>query len=605
MPEKSRAAAGAMLLALVAAALRLVPLQWLQPLQWDEVEYFRATRWVAQGLVPFRDFWEHHTPLQWFVFAPFAALVKSPGANAIVAMRWAQVPLWIATFGLAAIWMRDAGLSRFARWCATALALCSSFLMIAAVEYRVDTLGCALVMLGLVLVQRRSNAALFGAGVAFCAAGLANLRLGPLLAVAALIVLFRERLRALWLGAGVAALGAMAAGYFAATHSFAALYQHVWVENYLGDRYAAAVANGFLHRLLIPFGIRLLGAQGSFDLAGIDVGGALLLLAGTAGLVLALLRWRTRDELFFLALLQLANVVFIARMKFVYNYHFEIVVLLMLPLIALTIERLPQRGVFAAVVAAVLVAAFASLLRGKELDRAYQDLVMREVDARTQPGDRVFDGVGWALHREPYYRFWFLPDLTRQLVSHGHAKAIDVNAFVHDPPAAVITDHNVLVWLQFQPELQRVIVRHYLPVWRNLWMPALSARLDATTRSASWMAPADGDYRVYASHALAAHPWFGRPLFVASYYEADAARLEMPLGAPFANAPLSWQIDGNPVSGSVLRLRKGQRVDVTTTSDEPIGIFAVPGNEARLFRQPPPGVTIDGSAPRVTHWPRL
>src|SRR3984893_739604 len=98
-------------LIVVAAAARSLSLGWLHPLNWDEIEYFRASDWVRQGLVPYRDFWEHHTPLQWFVFAPVASLVDSPGAAAIIAMRWAQVPLWIATFALLSLWMRRAGLA--------------------------------------------------------------------------------------------------------------------------------------------------------------------------------------------------------------------------------------------------------------------------------------------------------------------------------------------------------------------------------------------------------------------------------------------------------------------------------------------------------------
>ena len=35
-----------------------------EPLAWDEIEFFRATRWIAEGRLPFRDYWEHHLPLQ-------------------------------------------------------------------------------------------------------------------------------------------------------------------------------------------------------------------------------------------------------------------------------------------------------------------------------------------------------------------------------------------------------------------------------------------------------------------------------------------------------------------------------------------------------------
>src|SRR3954447_26553211 len=116
----------------VAAALRLLPLARLHPIAWDEIEYFRATDWVARGMVPFRDFWEHHTPLQWFVFAPVAAFVNSPGVGAVVAMRWAQVPLWIATFVALFHLMRETAVP--ARLGAILLAICSSMFMLPAVE---------------------------------------------------------------------------------------------------------------------------------------------------------------------------------------------------------------------------------------------------------------------------------------------------------------------------------------------------------------------------------------------------------------------------------------------------------------------------------------
>ena len=82
----------------VASLARLLSLLWSHPLNWDEIEFFRAADWIRQGLVPYRDFWEHHTPLQWFVFAPVTALVKSrAGVIAVIAMRIAQIPLWVIT----------------------------------------------------------------------------------------------------------------------------------------------------------------------------------------------------------------------------------------------------------------------------------------------------------------------------------------------------------------------------------------------------------------------------------------------------------------------------------------------------------------------------
>src|SRR5438552_3769152 len=172
-------------ISLLSIAARLLQLQGLHPLVWDEIEFFRATDWVRHGLVPYRDFWEHHTPLQWFLFALVAALTRSSGVSAVLLMRWAQLPLWIATFALLAIWMRDAGVSAVARCSAILLAICSSLFMLSAIEYRIDTLGCALYVGALVCMQRleRQRHYAFSAGVLLCLAGFTNLRLGPLLAL--------------------------------------------------------------------------------------------------------------------------------------------------------------------------------------------------------------------------------------------------------------------------------------------------------------------------------------------------------------------------------------------------------------------------------------
>ena len=623
MKDRSRFAVVA--LALTAAIVRLVPLQWLHPLQWDEVEFFRATEWVRQGLVPYRDFWEHHTPLQWFVFAPLAGLTSSPGASAIVWMRWAQLPVWLAAFWFANALMRRADLPPFARWSAMAAAAASSMFMAPAIEYRIDTLGCALYLAGLYFAFPPPTANrqpptdqdhdaparnTVTAGALLCLAGFANLRLGPLLAATALLLVvidveqrrwrFEPR-RALHLTLGVAIPSMVAAAYLFLTNSLRPLYEHVWVENYLGDRLAESIEGGFAHRLLIPFGIRVLGATRGFEPAGIDPGGVLILVLGVAGAVLALRSWRRPDVLFAVVVLQAVNVAFVAKMKFVYNYHLEIVVVLMLPLIALAVSRMARREVTIVLLAvAWCMNLFASVFRGKELDRAYQDVVMREVHARTAPGARVFDGVGWALRRQPAYRFWFLPDLARQLVATKRAAPYVVG---NDLPAAVIADHNALRWLVADRTLQATIVRHYLPLWRNLWLPGLNARLTPEAPSFAWTAPADGDYRIYATPALATHPWFSRPLFVTSYFEADARRLEVPLGAPSNPPELIWR-GATPANG-VLHLRKGQRLEVTWTAPVALGVLLVPGRDTLLFRQPPPRVTLDGEAPRVTHIPAL
>jgi hypothetical protein len=609
----------------LAAAVRLLPILGLHPLNWDEIEFFRATDWVRQGLVPYRDFWEHHTPLQWYLFAPFAALTKSPGAAAIVWMRIAQIPLWIATFWLANLWMRRSGLSAIGRWTAIAIAVCSSMLMLAAVEYRVDVVGCALYIAALVMLSgaplpsaalsRRFAGEGAGApliaGTLLCLAGFANLRLGPLLALTVLLDAIIDRReqrwrfnrRAVWVVAGVVATFALGLGYFAMRGALLPLYQHAWVENYLGDKYAERVPWAFIHRMLIPFGIRIYGGPSAFEWIGIDIAGAALVILGLIGLARALTRWRRPDETFFFAFLQIANMIFIARMKFVYHYHLEIVILMMLPFVAAEVERLNRTRVIAVfAIVALIISAALSILRGKERDFAYQDLIMREANAHTPPASKVFDGVGWALRRKPAYQFWFLPDLIRQLVSHGDAPPYRIGEWIADPPRAVITDRNAAVWLAQNPNLGAFVIHHYVPLWRNLWLPALSVRLDRDHAVAEWRALMDGDYRVVASLALAEHPWFSHPLA----YRVSA-NTELRVDSPMTISNLIWYVNRRPAAPlrGVLKLRKGDIVNLVSMLPEPVGIFLLPGSERLWFRQPPPAVTLDSEAPRVTHVPDL
>lgn len=427
----------------VAALLRLLPLARLHPIAWDEIEYFRATDWVARGLVPYRDFWEHHSPLQWFVFAPVAAMTSSPGVSAILAMRWAQLPLLVATFVLLAKWMRREGASELAARMAVLLAICSTLFTLGAIEYRVDVLGCALYVAGLFFGG-------WAGGAALCLAAFANVRLGPLIVVT--ILLSRTRWRAM---AGAAAAFVACSIYFVATSSAAIAVRRVWTENYLADKLSVEPSMPLLRRLAAPFGF----VGGGFDPAAVDAGTIVIFLAGLAGLFLK------RDRT---AILQIANIAFVASMKAVYHYHFMIVILLALPFVAAVVERLPRRAVAAIVAVAIAVSAFASVFRGKEADLDYQDFVMREIHRRTPPGARVFDGVGWAIRREPAYRYWFLAQNVRTLEARGVFEPYDIAA---RPPDAVVLSIPTRAWLGGHREQAEFVRRNYRPVLRELWLP--------------------------------------------------------------------------------------------------------------------------------------
>ena len=44
-----------------------------QPMNPDELEHLHATYLLLEGRIPYRDFWQNHTPTLWFLFAPIMA----------------------------------------------------------------------------------------------------------------------------------------------------------------------------------------------------------------------------------------------------------------------------------------------------------------------------------------------------------------------------------------------------------------------------------------------------------------------------------------------------------------------------------------------------
>jgi len=606
-------------ISILSIAARLLQLQGLHPLVWDEIEFFRATDWVRRGLVPYRDFWEHHTPLQWFLFAPITALTNSPGVSAILLMRWAQLPLWIITFILLRGWMRRAGVSAFAAWSAIALVLCSTLFMLPAVEYRVDVLGCAVYVAALFFLQRIADGPKFAflGGAMLCVAGLANLRLGPLAVLTLLLVRVvrtRDRAwggnaRANWCFAGAAAAFASACAYFAATHSAQIAWQRLWSDNFLADRFAQAPVDWmFVHRFAVAFGLRLVDSAPNFQLSAVDPGGIAILVIGSIGVVRAIRRgFRAPGDDFFLAFLQIANLLFIAAMKYVFNYHLEIAVLLMAPLVAIEVDRFAatasrRRALMALVVIAAMVNIAAAVFRGKESDTVYEDFVMREVDRRTPPGSKVFDSVGWPLHRNPAYRYWFLRANVFVMEEHGKFEPYTITDLLRDPPAAVIADYDVRKWLAAHRPFGEFIVTHYLPLWREIWLPGMSARLTPIAPAARWIVLADGTYDVYASTRLASHPWYRQPLD----FERPLWRGVTPPSPADRDAHVDWIVDGAPVPATAtMTLHRGQTVVAISREPQPAGIMLIGSKNDLAFCQPPRGTTLEASDPPRWHIPDL
>lgn len=568
-------------------------LQRGRPLHWDEIEFFRATRWIAEGRTPYAGFWEHHAPLQWLVFAPFAGVLSSsPGVSAIVTLRWLQVPLWIGTFALVILISRRAGSSVWGCRAAVAMLLASPLFVFSALEYRVDTLGNAFFVGAVALLVSgdltRWTAIAFGV-LGSCAV-LSNMRMAPLVAITALLAFLwrpsEERWcwngRAAWMAAGIALVGSAFVGWLRATGAWTAFIDGVVRYN--------TTSNALVHIDVNTLRFRLLEPATSLDPAALAVW-----LAALAGLAVALRNIRRPPPSGIIAVLFIATIVTLVPLGVHYAYHLQTTYLLMPVLAGFAAERLAKdweraglvRGAAAGIVTIALLIQYIRLLGPSfGVGMKYQDLVMRVTDERTTKDDAVWDGVGYALRREPAYHYWFLPTGVRLMAERGLIAPYDIE---HDPPAAIIHGYRVNQWLRSFPRVGRYAVHHYVPLFRDLWIPGMSATVEQGPMRWQWRVPATGRYKILASELLVRHPWFNDPLSYALGQD-EAAIFEIPLDRlpRIAGDTMRWTIDGHPVppGAQTLNLAKGSVLVLVSTLRQRAGVLVVPDDVHTLCAGP-------------------
>jgi hypothetical protein len=83
-------------------AVARLPLLFLRRFNPDEFEHLHAAWAVAQGQVPYRDFFQHHPPLFYAALAPVLALVQPEQSyeRALAAIFGARVLIWICAAGI-------------------------------------------------------------------------------------------------------------------------------------------------------------------------------------------------------------------------------------------------------------------------------------------------------------------------------------------------------------------------------------------------------------------------------------------------------------------------------------------------------------------------
>ncbi len=221
-----------------------------------------------------------------------------------------------------------------------------------------------------------------------------------------------------------------------------------------------------------------------------------------------------------------------------------------------------------------------------------QDGLMQNVDAATLPGDQVWDATGFALRREPAYRYWFLPLGVRLLVASGEIPPYTPAQMAASPPAAVIVDVRMFSVFREWPSTRRAVVQHYVPRWRNVWLPGASGVIAPRAVAAIdiWRS---GDYRLEAGAALLRHPWFHDPVACAAATGPAAVTLMIDVSAPAVQSGIDAQRSGVRLDPRTpWRLRGGDRVYIRNSSADPVGFFLAPASAKRLFEPPPGGAPL-------------
>ncbi|MBI4820787.1 MAG: hypothetical protein HY791_31270 [Deltaproteobacteria bacterium] len=573
-------------------------------LGWDEIEYTRATEWVRQGRVPFRDFFEHHSPLMWFLMAPWRGLWDGPGADVVIGMRVGLAPLWIGALVAWARLMTELGLSPFARRASIATLLFTPAFSFSAVEFRIDGVSTPLVLAALCVGLSKSRWGSFLSGLILAQAVMANLRCAPVALVAPLALGWRakaelqsrndprtddvEGRRSVTFGARVAShvvagglFGALVwVVYFLVTGSLLAAYQQNIVE-------LAAVARAN------PYAFEL-ASIAALPVVWGDLPGVMIVFGGTIGAVFHAARAPSR-ELRVISAVGLASALSLVPLQPVYSYHVGLTLVLWVPVLATVYDRFAGAARWALVTG--LFGSFAwnvsrASSHSTRPSLEYQDQVMREVDAKTSADQRILDAVGFALRRPPAYERWFVPAGIQYLSATGAISEYGPSRAEANPPAAVITGMRFRSWVRSSPALGEYVSGHFLPTLPNLWLPGLSARLAPDRPTARWVVPKSSEYRWICAPELASHPHFSSPFERSVPARAPRSIPSIDSTVTASCATELWLDSRATQPSPTLRLEKGQVLEAR--SKTPVGVFLIPEGTGPVFQPAPRGAWLDG-----------
>jgi hypothetical protein len=378
----------------------LVVISQSMPFDHDEIEHVHAAWHVSVGRVPYRDFFQNHHPLFWYLLAP--ALGSNPWPTDLLAIRGAFL---LCTLGIAAATFqlaREATSSSRIAWTAVVLLLTCTTFARGAIEVRSDVPFALAATVGYLFFARAIR---LRRGHLLCASGLA-LALGLLFHQKAVVVVGvlavigagefrgREIRRLAWLVAPALVAVAVLAAWFAGASALHDYWAMAWV-------FPSAAATGTSH-------------HGYGQLAAGLTQNAPFWLAALAGMVAA---WRRPEPHRLLGPLALAAglllISFVAAGR-LFNQYFLPAWPLLAVLAAATLANWADRGpepgrrlvVAAGLVMLVPVVVLLSWTRpanGGQIER------MVFVTASTPAGGAVYDGDNRLNpFRDDVHHFWYM-----------------------------------------------------------------------------------------------------------------------------------------------------------------------------------------------------
>jgi hypothetical protein len=465
-------------LVVLALALAVVPFLLRFPLlrsrgfNPDELEHLHFSWCVAQGMVPYVDYFDHHTP--WLHLALAGVVARHDTASseddaveALFAARRAMLPWAALTLVLTAVLAgRVAGSA--AAWIAPVLLTHFAYFLSKGLEVRPDGPAAALLLAGVVLVRgkdpgwmRPRRGAFFASGLLFGAASLVTQKAlfglaGVAVAEAAGLALGAGRRRDRALDVGAQAAGfvlpwAATLAYFARKGAVRAFLDLNFVLN---ARWPGPGAGGFLRELV----------SGDPILVALSAAG---LLAAVAALVRV--RGRPEGDLVTVAT-PVALLASLAALPAVTRHYF----LLLLPFLAVfaaallvrTAARLPvgpaaSRWILAVAVALVCLGPL-SRLRAS-FDRGNWSTLqgIRWVIRNVGPGETTLDGYsGLGVFRpQPFFHQFFYAD-PRAVQTEAEQRAVlDGLRSGRALPKVVFLDWRLRSGVR--PEVIAFLERHY------------------------------------------------------------------------------------------------------------------------------------------------